>query len=347
MSGYGFTNSGTTYDDEDRLTGNVRANGSLNQSWNLTTVGDWTSVTTNGTSQSRTHGPTHELLTAGGQNVSSDVKGNITLLPASLSSLPSTASSLSYDFDNKLKSVDVGNNSSIDAEYKYDALGRRVARVGSSGSFVYVQSDQQTIADYGIGDAPSTLAARYVFASYIDEPVVRKGTGTSGTIHYYHRNQQYSITAVTTSTGAVAERYAYSAYGEPTFLNSSGSPLTPQASSLNQRFTYTGREWDSTVGLYHSRARWMSPKSGRFLQRDPIGFEGSQWNTYAYVGARVFGHTDPLGLQECSDMLNCGYEPPKPPRNPFNGIGMQLAALCASCGMPVLDLNGRGILGLA
>ena len=60
-------------------------------------------------------------------------------------------------------------------------------------------------------------------ASYIDEPVVRKAAGTSGTIHYYHRNQQYSITAMTTSTGAVAERYAYTAYGQPTILNASSS----------------------------------------------------------------------------------------------------------------------------
>ena len=29
-------------------------------------------------------------------------------------------------------------------------------------------------------------------------------------------NQQYSVTAVTTSAGAIAERYAYSAYGQPT-----------------------------------------------------------------------------------------------------------------------------------
>jgi hypothetical protein len=36
--------------------------------------------------QNRTHGPTHELLTAGGQTVNTDVKGNITLLPAVLAS---------------------------------------------------------------------------------------------------------------------------------------------------------------------------------------------------------------------------------------------------------------------
>jgi YD repeat-containing protein len=62
MSGYGFTSAGTSYDDEDRLTGFARTSGTFNQSWNLTKVGDWTSVTTNGTAQNRTHGPTHELL---------------------------------------------------------------------------------------------------------------------------------------------------------------------------------------------------------------------------------------------------------------------------------------------
>ena len=274
MSGYGFTNAGTTYDDEDRLTGYQRTNGALSQSWNLTSVGDWNSVTTNGTAQSRTHGPTHELLTAGGQTVNTDVKGNITLLPTVLSSLASTALGMSWDFDNKLKSVDVGNNSSTDVEYKYDALGRRVARVGSSGSFVYVQSDQQTIADYGVGDAPSSPLYRYVYASYIDEPVVRKGAGTGGTIHYFHRNQQYSITAVTTSAGAIAERYAYSAYGEPTICDASGSVLA--SSAINNWYSYTGREWDANVGLYHFRARGMSPKTGRFLGRDPIDYEGSE-----------------------------------------------------------------------
>ena len=301
MSGYGFTNAGTTYDDEDRLTGYQRTNGALSQSWNLTSVGDWNSVTTSGIGfqpvvQNRTHGPTHELLTAGGQTVNTDVKGNITLLPAVLaSSLSPQASSLQWDFDNKLKSVDVGNNSSTDVEYKYDALGRRVARVGSSGSFVYVQSDQQTIADYGVGDAPSSPLYRYVYASYIDEPVVRKGAGTGGTVHYYHRNQQYSITAITSSAGSIAERYAYNAYGEPSILDGSGSVIANSA--INNRYSYTGREWDATVGLYHFRARWMSPKSGRFITRDPIGYRSGS-NLFRFVRNAAIVYVDPLGLFE-------------------------------------------------
>ncbi len=345
MSGYGFTNAGTTYDDEDRLTGYQRTNGALSQSWNLTSVGDWNSVTTNGTAQSRTHGPTHELLTAGGQTVNTDVKGNITLLPTALSSLASTALGMSWDLDNKLKSVDVGNNSSTDVEYKYDALGRRVARVGSSGSFVYVQSDQQTIADYGVGDAPSSPLYRYVYASYIDEPVVRKGAGTGGTIHYYHRNQQYSITAVTTSAGAIAERYAYSAYGEPAILDGSGTVLS--ISSINNRYTYTGREWDGTVGLYHFRARWMSPKTGRFLGRDPIGFDGSPWNTFEFIHGRILQDFDPFGLRQepyypgvqvLPTHTNCAgfaLHPKESAINPVNGIDGMVSGMGFSCTLGV------------
>jgi RHS repeat-associated protein len=130
--------------------------------------------------------------------------------------------------------------------------------------------DQQTIADYPVGGAASTPTYRYVYASYIDEPVVRKGAGTGGTILYYHRNHQYSITAVTTSTGSIAERYAYTAYGQPTILDASASVLS--SSAINNRYTYTGREWDATLGLHHFRARWMSPSAGRFLSRDPIGY---------------------------------------------------------------------------
>jgi len=254
-------------------------------------VGDWSSVTTNGTAQSRTHGNTHELLTAGGSNVTTDVKGNITVLPSNLVA-QSSALGLVYDFDNKMKSADVGNNSSVDVEFKYDALGRRVGRSGSSGSFAYVQSDQQTLVDYGLGDAPSSPLYRYVYGSYIDEPIVRKGSGSGGTLYYFHRNQQYSVYCVTSSSAAITERYAYTAYGEPTICNSSGTVIG--SSSISNRYAYTGREWDGTVGLYHFRARWMSGLTGRFLTRDPIGYEDTE-NSYQYTGSRPLISFDPTG----------------------------------------------------
>jgi RHS repeat-associated protein len=155
--------------------------------------------------------------------------------------------------------------------------------------------DQQTIADYPVGGAASTPTYRYVVASYIDEPVVRKGAGTGGTIHYYHRNQQYSVTAITNAAAALAERYAYTAYGLPTILNASATIIA--TSAISNRYTYTGREWDATLALHHFRARWMSPVAGRFLSRDPIEFEGSQWNLYETLASVPMLNVDPLGLK--------------------------------------------------
>ncbi|XZE43558.1 RHS repeat domain-containing protein [Pirellulaceae bacterium SH467] len=285
MSNYGLPSAGTSYDDEDRLTGFARASGTFTQSWSLTSVGDWNSITTNGTAQNRTP---HVLPHS--RHLFPDCSCSF-----SSSSLSPPASGLLPDFDNKLKSADVDNNGSNDVTFQYDALGRRIARQGTSGSFVHVQHDQQTIADYGYGDAPSSPTHRYVVASYIDEPVVRKAAGTSGTIHYLQRNQQYSITAVTTSSGSVAERYAYTAYGQPTILDGSGSILS--SSAINNRYTYTGREWDQTLGLYHFRARWMSGIAGRFMGRDPIGFWGGEALLYGFVGEGPTNACDPSGLR--------------------------------------------------
>ncbi|TWT68231.1 RHS repeat domain-containing protein [Crateriforma conspicua] len=80
LSGYGFAVPPSGYDDEDRLKIWNRTGG-LNQSWSLSLVGDWDSFTENGASQTRTHGPGHELLTASSSSVSHDAKGNVTKIP--------------------------------------------------------------------------------------------------------------------------------------------------------------------------------------------------------------------------------------------------------------------------
>jgi RHS repeat-associated protein len=111
------------------------------------------------------------------------------------------------------------------------------------------------------------------------------------------------VTAITTSTGAVAERYAYSAYGQPTILDPSGVALP--ASNFSIRTSYTGREWDAMLALHHFRARWMSGLTGRFLTRDPIGFNGGK---NLYRNGFDLRQTDPSGMRvtqtECQRKAN-------------------------------------------
>lgn len=115
-------------------------------------------------------------------------------------------------------------------------------------------------------------------------------------VSHYHRNQQYSITALTNGSGTITERYAYTAYGTPTITDANGTELSLSAD--NNRYTYTGREWDSQLSLYHYRARMYDSVAGRFCSRDPIGyFDGP--SRYQYVRSNHSRFVDPIGL--CSN----------------------------------------------
>ena len=119
-----------------------------------------------------------------------------------------------------------------------------------------------------------------------------------------HSNQQYSIYAITDAAANIAERYAYTAYGQPTFLNAAASVIA--TSAISNRYTYTAREWDATVGLFHFRARWMSGVTGRFLTRDPIGYASGS-NLNGFLDCRPLRDTDPTGLivEDCGKFVGC------------------------------------------
>ncbi|MEM6472846.1 MAG: RHS repeat-associated core domain-containing protein, partial [Planctomycetota bacterium] len=295
-----YTLDEAVYDLEDRLEEAQYISGD-DYSWSLSLVGDWSSYTENGSTQTRTHGPSHELLTAASQAIQHDVKGNITLIPGVLRPSGVTMT-LTWDFDNRLSTADVDNNSTVDVTYKWDALGRRVFRDDGTTASVYVQNGQQSIADYTSGTAASSPTYNYVYASYIDEPVLRTGTGGD---RYYHRGQQYSITALTDSLGAIKERYAFDAYGGLSILDSSGTARTSTAES--NRYTYTGREWDEMLGLYHFRYRIYDPAAGRFYGRDPMGY----WDGTGLYGNQFgLNGVDPTGLksfQTCNFRIYAGH----------------------------------------
>jgi RHS repeat-associated protein len=142
-------------------------------------------------------------------------------------------------------------------------------------------------------DSRSTLASPFSIAQQNRSLLHRAATTLQPNVaSRYHCNQQYSITAITSSTGSVLERYAYTAYGVPSICNASGTLLT--ASAHNNRYTYTGREWDNDINQYHYRARMYDASLGRFCGRDPEQYVDS---LNLFENSFGLGGTDPEGTE--------------------------------------------------
>lgn len=275
MAGYSFTVP--AYDDEDRLTSWKRNNGDA-QTWDLSQVGNWNSTVNNGIPDNRSHNGVHELTGSVAGAFAYDPKGN---------QLSGAGRMYAWDFENQLATADyVGPNT---AAYFYDALGRRVARVLGTDTTVFVCDGSQVVTEYGAGNA---VQRAFVYGSYVDAPLVLRNS--AAVVHYYHRNRQYSVTGLTDSLGNVVERYAYSAYGEPVFLDATGA--VAGGSVVGNPYLFTGRRWDVETGNYYFRARYYSAVQGRFLGRDPLGYVDGM-GLYGGYFAERFG-LDPMGYGE-------------------------------------------------
>jgi RHS repeat-associated protein len=91
----------------------------------------------------------------------------------------------------------------------------------------------------------------------------------------------------------VAVSYRYDPYGAVTITRNSQEQ---SSDPLGNPWMYTARFTDEETGLYFYRARYYSPDTGRFLQRDPIGYVDGL-NLYVYAKGAPGNHVDPLGLK--------------------------------------------------
>ena len=140
--------------------------------------------------------------------------------------------------------------------------------------------------------------------------------------YWYHFDALGSVIALsqyddTDTYASIVERYEYSAFGETTVCDGSGTPRTPNQSAYGNSYMFTGRRYDPETatatqhGLYYYRARIYSPDLGRFLQPDPIGYSDGM-NMYAYVGNNPLNFIDPSGLLTFKEadmsIVQIGYE---------------------------------------
>src|SRR2546423_2813519 len=191
----------------------------------------------------------------------------------------------------------------------YDALGRCVKRDLNGTTTYYIHDGEKPILEYS---SSTTIVGRNVYGKGIDEILMRTSPGTnSGQPVYYAQDHEGSVTHLlngcttpTSQTGNVLEKYAYDAFGVPTFMDGGSNNLNPNATAYNNRFLFTGREYAatyrgtyvSTFSFYEYRARAYNPNLGRFMSEDPKLFDAGDYNLFRYCHNDPVDFTDPMGL---------------------------------------------------
>ena len=233
--------------------------------------GNRSGVTTNGSLSAYEANNLNEYNSANGVNYLYDADGNLT---------SGNGWTYTYNDENMLLTmVNVTDNWS----FQYDGLGFRVGSIHNGHQTRYLIDP----AGYGNVqaelDGTGAVTAHYTYGLDLTSTV-----DATGSAAYYHFDAAGNTTQMTSASGSVVNSYTYLPFGEK------ASNMTGVANP----FTYVGEYgvMDEGSGLYFMRNRWYSPTLGRFVQQDPIGFNGGT-NLYAYVENGPTVDMDPLGTQ--------------------------------------------------
>jgi len=135
-----------------------------------------------------------------------------------------------------------------------------------------------------------------------------------------------STRALTDPNGAVTDTYDYDAFGNllhsaATGIPSGGTTIT----ATPNEFLFAGEQFDSDLGLYYNRARYLNVSTGRFWSMDT--FEGNRQspaslNKYLFAGSDPINRLDPSGNDDIA------------------GVGAGLDISLTTNSLAIIQLNG-------
>jgi YD repeat-containing protein len=207
-----------------------------------------------------------------------DENGNL----VSISS-PASPVTYQYDYADRLVQAQVVDFSSgapvvTTSTYAYDALGRRISKTVSSGGLPPVATQYvYDVVEYKDGE-DGTIRTRsgrvieersggLVTATYLVDDESLLGLRRAGQDFYLHTDDQGNTLALTTTGGAVVERYDYDDYGAVTFLTSDGFPTSATSSAYGNVYCWGGLRLDAETGLQNDDGGgYFEPQTGRAVR---------------------------------------------------------------------------------
>ncbi len=106
------------------------------------------------------------------------------------------------------------------------------------------------------------------------------------TAYYYHNDHLNTPRVMTNSSGTVAWKASYNAFGHADI---------DASSTITNNLRFPGQYYDAETGLHYNWNRYYDPRTGRYLTPDPVGLEEGI-NLFTYTENNPVNKVDSNGL---------------------------------------------------
>nr|HDS0988251.1 RHS repeat protein [Pseudomonas putida] len=184
--------------------------------------------------------------------------------------------SFSYDCENRLVRAETVVDGKLESqgEYRYDSLGRRVAkRAEINGELEQKRFLWQGLRMLREETPGQNILYLYEPGSYAPLARVDQVEGEGQKVYYFHTDQIGTPLELTDTDGKIVWQATYRSWGEIEQLTVNG---------VEQNLRFQGQYFDRETALHYNTFRYYDPALGRFVTQDPVGLFGGD-NLYQYA----------------------------------------------------------------
>jgi RHS repeat-associated protein len=190
----------------------------------------------------------------------------------------SNGKSYNYDFENHLTSTSDG------ITVVYDGDGNRVSKTVNGVTTKYLV-DTNNLTGYAqvVEELQNNLVTKqYTYG--LDLISQRQASGVS----FYNYDGHGSVRGLSNNLGSVTDTYTYDAFGT----------LIEKTGNTDNNYLYAGEQFDSDLGFYYNRARYLNVETGRFISQDSyegVSNDPKSLHKYNYAENDGVNKIDPSG----------------------------------------------------
>ncbi len=185
-----------------------------------------------------------------------------------------------YTYDSLNRLTQVNTKAGGIQKNRYDGEGLR-AELEENGRLVrFLFHNGEVVLEEPTEDAVTRYIRGY--------DLISSDSAAAKTYYHYTSDNLGSITHITDEDGNICNQYEYDAFGS----------FAIKEETIQNRFCYTGEQYDPITSQYYLRARFYNPVIGRFLNEDT--YYGDGLNLYAYCHNNPVNFVDPSGHYDCT-----------------------------------------------